>query len=205
MKIAKPVSQLIESLQRLPGIGPRSAERLAYHLLRMSDTDVFEIAQRLRNLKENTAICQICFNIAESEVCQVCDDPSRNQRLIFVAEEPLDVIALERTNRYDGVYHVLGGVIDPVRGIGAEELRVRELVNRIGQLLDEGDVEMIMGMNPSTEGETTAIYLKKIINQQFDGAPVRLTRIARGLPIGGDLEYADPMTLSRSLEGRGEY
>ena len=207
MKIAKPIARIIESLQSLPGIGPRSAERLAYYLWREPEEEVNKLADALRDLKANTFSCKECFNLAEGELCWVCNDPARNGRVILVVEEPLDVMALERTGKYTGVYHVLGGVIDPIRGIGPDELRVYELMDRVDRKLKEdGDtLEIILATNPSTEGETSAIYLRKILQERFPSAPLKVTRIARGLPVGGDLEFADPMTLSRSLEGRIDY
>lgn len=207
MKVAKPIARVIEALQSLPGIGPRSAERLAYHLWRLPQEEVEQMADDLRNLKSMTVSCRECYNISESELCWVCEDRGREHTLLMVVEEPLDVSAMERTGKFNGLYHVLGGVINPIRGIGPDELRAYELIDRIQRRLEQGAdaIEVVLATNPSTEGETTAIYLRKMLIERFPGQPIKITRIARGLPVGSDLEYADPMTLSRSLEGRVEY
>lgn len=207
MHLPEPITHTIEHLQSLPGIGPRSAERLTYFFLRMPSERVLDLAESLRRLKSEIQICRECFNFSEEERCPICRDPQRDRRLLMVVEEPLDVVAVEKSGKYAGLYHVLGGVIDPVRGIGAGELRVTELIVRLKRLADDSgqSVEVIMATNPSTEGETTAAYLKKILQEQLLADSITITRIARGLPVGGDLEYADPVTLSRSLEGRREY
>ncbi|NTV30828.1 recombination protein RecR [candidate division WWE3 bacterium] len=207
MKVARPIARVIEALQSLPGIGPRSAERLAYHLWRLPEDQVQQIADDIKGLKTMTVSCRECYNISESELCWICEDTGRNPSLVMVVEEPLDVSAMERTGKFDGLYHVLGGVLDPIRGIGPDELRTYELMDRIQLRLEKGSesIEIVLATNPSTEGETTAIYLRKMIVERFPGQPIKVTRIARGLPVGSDLEYADPMTLSRSLEGRIEY
>lgn len=207
MWMIKPVTEVITSLQRLPGIGPRSAERLTYFLLRMPESEVSRLADALKELKTKTFTCEECFNVSEDKFCPICLDSGRDRGVLLIVEEPLDVIALEKTAKFKGIYHVLGGVIDPVSGIGPEELRIRELLDRISQLTGskEGVLEIILATNPSTEGETTAIYLKKILTEQYSPEKIRLTRIARGLPVGGDLEYADPLTLSRALEDRVNY
>ncbi|MCA9391911.1 recombination protein RecR [candidate division WWE3 bacterium] len=200
------VDKLIEQLKRLPGIGPRSAERLTFYLLRMPQDEVVELAMDINNARMNSSVCEECFTISEGRLCPVCQNTFRNRSQIMVVEEPLDMLAIEKTGRYEGVYHVLGGVIDPVRGIGAEELNVKELINRVAGYLGNYDsIEVILATNPSTEGETTALYLRKVMKDVQDYDRVRLTRIARGLPVGGDVEYADPITLQRALEGRDEY
>jgi len=210
MRLPAPITHAVELLQSLPGIGPRSAERLTYFLLRMPQDRVLDLAESLRRLKSEIQTCQECFNFSEDSRCTICQDSRRDRGLLMVVEEPLDVVAVEKSGKYAGFYHVLGGVIDPVRGIGAGELRVNELIGRIrenwGRQGDQGGaIEVIMATNPSTEGETTAAYLKKILQEQLPSGSITITRIARGLPVGGDLEYADPVTLSRSLEGRREY
>ena len=205
--IPKALLDLIDHLKRLPGIGPRTAERLGYHLFRMPAADIERIASLIGQLKNNVLICGVCFNLSENSTCGVCDDPKRDKHQIMVVEEPLDVVAIEKTHRYQGKFHVLGGVLDPLRGVGADELRVRELIERMrGFLGNDAGLEIIFATNPSTEGETTALYLRNLIRETFLAHPkLKLTRIARGLPVGGDVEFADPITLSRSFEGRVDY
>lgn len=191
------VTHLIEALSRLPGIGPKTASRLTYYLLRAPDEQVESLAEALRDLKARTRFCSICFNITEADPCPICSDEERDAGTICVVEEPLDVLAIERTREYRGRYHVLHGAISPVEGIGPENLRIKELLERVrGQPVHE----VILATNPSLEGEATAMYLQRHL------APlgVRVTRLARGLPVGGDLEYADEVTLLRALEGRRE-
>jgi recombination protein RecR len=191
------VTHLIEELSRLPGIGPKTASRLTYYLLRAPDEQVESLAEALRDLKARTRFCSICFNITEADPCPICSDEERDAGTICVVEEPLDVLAIERTREYRGRYHVLHGAISPVEGIGPENLRIKELLERVrGQPVRE----VILATNPSLEGEATAMYLQRHL------APlgVRVTRLARGLPVGGDLEYADEVTLLRALEGRRE-
>ncbi|MER3544706.1 MAG: recombination protein RecR [Chloroflexota bacterium] len=191
------VTHLIEELSRLPGIGPKTASRLTYYLLRAPDEQVESLAEALRDLKARTRFCSICFNITEADPCPICSDEERDAGTICVVEEPLDVLAIERTREYRGRYHVLHGAISPVEGIGPENLRIKELLERVrGQPVRE----VILATNPSLEGEATAMYLQRHL------APLgmRVTRLARGLPVGGDLEYADEVTLLRALEGRRE-
>lgn len=191
------VTHLIEELSRLPGIGPKTASRLTYYLLRAPDEQVASLAEALHDLKARTRFCSICFNITEADPCPICNDEERDAGTICVVEEPLDVLAIERTREYRGRYHVLHGAISPVEGIGPENLRIKELLERVrGQPVRE----VILATNPSLEGEATAMYLQRHL------APlgVRVTRLARGLPVGGDLEYADEVTLLRALEGRRE-
>ena len=194
-----PVTKLIDEFSRLPGIGPKTASRLAFYLLRNPADRARSLAEALAELHDKVLFCSRCFNIAESDPCPVCSDENRDRALICVVEEPLDGLAIERTRDYHGLYHVLHGVIAPTEGIGPEDLKISELVQRVRQ--SETDIrEIIVATNPNLEGEATAMY----ISRQFEGSPVRLTRLARGLPVGGDLEYADEITLSRALSGRSE-
>lgn len=197
------VEALVEQLTRLPSIGRKTAHRLVSYILKMPREEVVEMAKALVAVKDRVRNCIVCFNVCDGEKCGICTSPRRDQGLICVVEESNDVMALERTNEFTGVYHVLGGVISPLDGIGPEELRIRELVARIqpagaGEPERPATREVILAMNPNVEGDTTAYYLAQLL-KPFG---VRLTRIARGLPIGGDLEYADEATLSRALEGR---
>jgi recombination protein RecR len=193
----EPVTRLIEAFSQLPGIGPKTASRLTFYLLRRPAEQTEALADALRDLKQRIVFCQVCFNITEQSPCAICDDEGRDRSVICVVEEPLDVLAIERTGEYKGLYHVLHGAISPVEGIGPDELRIDELMRR----LKEAPVtEVLLATNPNLEGEATAMYLARLI--QARGA--RVTRLARGLPVGGDLEYADAVTLSRALEGRQE-
>ena len=191
------VTRLVGEFSRLPGIGPKTASRLTYYLLRAPLEQVRSLGEAILDLRERITFCSRCFNITESDPCPVCSDPNRDQRLICVVEEPLDVLAIERTGEYRGLYHVLHGAISPVEDIGPEDLRIRELVQRVDK---EAVTEVILATNPSLEGEATAMYIKR----QLLPFNVRVTRLARGLPVGGDLEYADAITLARALEGRQE-
>ena len=189
------IQDLIDELGRLPGIGPKSAQRLAFHLLQAETADVQRLATALTRVKELVRFCATCFNVAESEQCRICRDPRRSDELICVVEEPKDVVAIERTREFRGRYHVLGGAISPLDGIGPEQLRVRELIAR----LNDGTVtEIILAMDPNIEGDATAAYLTRML------VPMGLTvtRLASGLPVGGDLEYADEITLGRAFAGR---
>ena len=191
------VTRLIEEFNRLPGVGPKTASRLTYYLLRMPDEQAKSLAVALQELKEKTTVCQTCYNIAEASPCVICSDPARDHTLICVVEEPLDVLAIERTREYKGLYHVLNGAINPIEGILPEDLKIAELVERAQ---DAGVREVILATNPNLEGESTAAYIQR----QIGGKVARITRLARGLPIGGDLEYADEVTLTRAIEGRRE-
>lgn len=198
MQIApEPVTRLIEEFSRLPGIGPKTASRLTFFLLRSPAEQAVSLAEALRQLRERIIFCSTCFNITEESPCPICRDEGRDRSIICVVEEPLDVLAIERTREYRGLYHVLHGAISPVDGIGPEDLRMRELINR---LQAEPVEEVILATNPSLEGEATAMYL----HRQLVPLGVRVTHLARGLPVGGDLEYADEITLARALEGRRE-
>lgn len=198
--LPKSVQNLIDEFSRLPGIGPKTAARLAFYLLSKPKDDVERLGGAVSELLKNICYCKDCGNISEKEYCRVCEDEKRDKRIIAVVEEPLDVIALEKSFAFPGVYHVLGGSISPIDGIGPENLRIEQL---IGRLKDGSISEIILATNPDLEGEATAAYIKeKIAGLNID---LKITRIARGLPVGGDLEYADEVTLKRSLEGRREY
>ena len=195
---AAAVNRLTDVLTRLPGIGPKSAQRLAYHLLKASDEQVRELADALVAVKQKTQRCRICCNITDTEVCSICASPVRDQSRICVVEQPQDMLTLEHTNAYKGVYHVLHGAISPPEGVGSSDIRIAELMTR----LESGTVaEIILATNANVEGETTAMYLQRLI------APlgVKVTRLARGLPFGGEIEYADDVTLSRAMENRQEF
>lgn len=197
MQVPKSIQNLIEAFERLPGIGPKTAQRLTYYLLHAPKEESKVLADAAIGMKEKTKICSICFNIGEEETCQICADSSRETSIIAIVEDPLDVLALEKSN-YKGLYHVLHGVISPLENIGPDELHIREILGR----LKNGQVkEIILATNPTMEGEATAMYIQRLISP----LGVKVTRIARGLPVGGDLEYADEITLSRALEGRKEY
>ena len=191
------VARLIEALQRLPGIGPKTAQRLAFHLLKQPAAAVHDLADALVDVKARVVHCSRCFNVTDADPCSLCADPGRDDGLLCVVEEPNDLLAMERTGEYRGRYHVLLGALSPLDGIGPDELKVRELLRRL-----EADQvrEVILATNPNVEGDATAIYLAKLLRP----LGMRVTRIARGLPVGGDLEYADEVTLARALEGRKE-
>ncbi len=200
--LAQPVSQLIEAFSALPGIGPKTASRLAYYLLRADTSVSTNLARALENMKANTLFCSNCFNIADRDPCAICANAEREQEILCVVEEPLDVQAIERTREYNGLYHVLHGAISPVEGIGPDNLRVAELLQRI-QRSEKGDApvrEVLLATNPNLEGEATAMYIARLLKP----LGIRVTRLARGLPMGGDLEYADEVTLGRALQGRSE-
>lgn len=199
MLLPEPIQDLINALSRLPGVGPKTASRLTFFLLNAPEAISQDLADALQNLKSGTDSCKVCFNITKKgqELCDVCASDERNPRLICVVEEPLDVLALERTGAYQGRYHVLKGALSPIEGIGPEDLTIRQLLERVAQ----GEVEeVILATNPSLEGDATAMYL----GRQLAGTGTRVTRLARGLPVGGDLEYADQSTLLRALSGRQE-
>lgn len=199
MKIVpRTVQNLIDEFGRLPGIGPKTAQRLTFYLLRGTKERAQNLGNAVLELKNNITICSTCSNLAESDPCIICSDPKRDQSQIMVLEEPLDIIAFEKTGKFEGVYHVLHGAISPVEGIGPDDLYIKQLLDR----LHGGNVkEVILATNINVEGEATAMYLQKLI----DPLGIKITRIARGLPVGSDIEYADEITLSRALEGRGEY
>jgi recombination protein RecR len=190
-----PVQRLVDELGRLPGIGPKSAQRIAYYLLKVAPEDARRLAAAIVEVKEKISWCRRCFNIAEGEECSICRDPRRDTTLLCVVEEPRDIVAIERTQEFRGRYHVLQGTISPIEGIGPEQLRVKELLARVDA---EGVTEVILATNHNIEGEATAMYLARLLKP----LGVRTTRIASGLPVGGDLEYADEVTLGRAFEGR---
>jgi recombination protein RecR len=194
---AGPVQALIDELGRLPGVGPKSAQRIAFHLLKIPVEDAARLATAITEAKDRIGFCLRCFNVCEGEECDICRDPRRDPAVVCVVEEPRDVVAVEKTQEFRGRYHVLQGAISPIEGIGPEQLRVKELLAR---LEPEGIEEVILCTNPTIEGEATAMYLARLLKP----LGVRLTRIASGLPVGGDLEYADELTLGRALEGRRE-
>lgn len=190
-----PVQTLIDELGRLPGVGPKSAQRIAFHLLKIPADDVERLAAAITDAKQRVRFCDRCFNVAEDTYCPICNDPSRDSSIVCVVEESRDIVALEKTGEFKGRYHVLLGAMSPLDGIGPEQLKVRELVTRIGT---EDIEEIILCTNPNTEGEVTAMYLARLLKP----LGITITRIASGLPVGGDLEYADELTLGRALEGR---
>ena len=195
--IPQPVTDLIEAFSRLPGVGPKTASRLTYYLLRAPDELSTNLAAALQDLKTKTKFCSVCGNITVDDPCLICDDVKRDGNLVAVVEEPLDVLAIERTGSFQGKYHVLHGAISPVNGIGPDDLRIKELVARV----EKGDVlEIIIATNPGMEGDATAMYIQR----ELMGKGVKVTRLARGLPVGGDLEYVDAVTLTRALQGRSE-
>ncbi|GGE06360.1 recombination protein RecR [Marinithermofilum abyssi] len=197
MNLPEPISKMIDGFMRLPGIGPKTAQRLAFFVLGMEEEDVIDLAKALVRAKRDLKRCQVCRNITDQEVCAVCRDKNRDDSIICVVQDPRDVIAMERTREYNGRYHVLHGAISPMEGIGPDELDIPDLLKR---LEDETVKELILATNPNIEGEATAMYLQRLV-KPFG---IRVTRIAHGLPVGGDLEYADEVTLSKALEGRRE-
>ena len=218
MRIAKAIKNLTEAFERLPGVGPKTAARLTYYLLHVPQYELDKFADATKNLKLDTHECHLCHNISETNPCDICSDSLRNKNIICVVEQPLDVLAFERWGRYKVVYHFLHGVIDPLHNIGPDEIKINELIQRIKQanttsvLTDtpsyvgggkEGGIEIILALNPNMEGEATCMYIKKqIANSKL---PIAVTRLAHGLPMGADIEYADETTLTRALEGRREY
>ena len=189
------VQELIDELNRLPGIGPKSAQRIAFHILQTQNFDVSRLAHVLLEVREKVRFCDICGNVSEQQTCMICRDPRRNPAIICVVEEAKDVVAIERTREFRGLYHVLGGAISPIDGIGPDDLRIRQLMQR---LADNTVQEVIIATDPNLEGEATATYLSRLLTT----LEIRVTRLASGLPVGGDLEYADEVTLGRAFEGR---
>ena len=192
---AGPVQVLIDELGRMPGVGPKSAQRIAFYLLKLPKEDAQRLAHAINEVKDRISFCTRCFNVAEGELCELCLDERRDPTLVCVVEEPRDIVAVEKTQEFRGRYHVLQGAINPIEGVGPEQLRVKELLARLDS---EGIVEVILCTNPNIEGEATAMYLARLLKP----LEIRITRIASGLPVGGDLEYADELTLGRALEGR---
>jgi recombination protein RecR len=193
---ARPVEVLIDELGRLPGIGPKSAQRIAFHLLKADAVDARRLAEAIVTMKETVSFCHRCFNVAEAELCEICNDDRREVGVLCVVEEPKDIAAIEKTGAFKGRYHVLQGVINMLEGVGPEQLRIRELALRVA---GEDITEVILCMNPNIEGETTAAFIASKILPPFE---ITVTRLASGLPVGGDLEYADELTLGRAIEGR---
>ncbi|GAC1318416.1 MAG: recombination mediator RecR [Acidimicrobiales bacterium] len=191
------VQDLIDELGRLPGIGPKSAQRIAFYLLKLPKEDALRLAHAIVEVKDKVSFCTRCFNVAQGELCDICSDDRRDATVLCVVEEPRDIVAIEKTQDFRGRYHVLQGALNPIEGIGADQLRIRELVRRLGE---EEIAEIILCTNPNLEGDTTAMYLTR----QLRPLGIKVTRLASGLPVGGDLEYADELTLGRALEGRRE-
>ena len=194
---AGPVQELIDQLGRLPGVGPKSAQRIAFYLLKLPNEDAQRLADAITEVKARISFCRRCWNVAEGEFCEMCQDTRRDPTIVCVVEEPRDIVAVEKTQEFHGLYHVLQGAISPIEGIGPEQLRVKELLTRVDA---EGIKEVILCTNPNLEGEATAMYLARLLKP----LGLTVTRIASGLPVGGDLEYADELTLGRALEGRRE-
>ncbi|MGI8826951.1 MAG: recombination mediator RecR [Chloroflexota bacterium] len=194
---ARPVARVVDELSRLPGIGPKTAQRLTYYLLRAPSEHAQALAEAIMDLKQKVVLCSQCYNITEMSPCEICSNEGRDTSRICVVEEPLDIVALERTGQYNGQYHVLHGAISPIEGIGPEELKIRELLHRLGS---DRVQEVILATNPNLEGDATAMYLTRLIHP----FKIEVTRLARGLPVGGDLEYADEITLSNALAGRSQ-
>lgn len=209
MKIPRAIQNLIEAFERLPGIGPKTAQRLTFYLLHVPQLELDRFAQALQNLKKETVLCSVCFTIGEEDPCSICSDSQRDSSIICVVEHPLDVLALEKNGKYHGVYHVLHGKIDPLNNIGPDEIYIRQLLERIKNKpsltshKESRIKEIILATNPTMEGEATAMYIAKQLKVQ--NAKFKVTRIGRGLPTGADLEYADEVTLQRAMEGRSEY
>ncbi len=193
----EPIARLIQEFSKLPGVGPKSAQRLAYHVLRAPEDEARALAQALADVKERVILCETCFNITERNPCSLCDNEQRDRTLVCVVEQPLDVLVVERTGGYRGLYHVLHGSLNPIDGVGPEQLRMQELLWRVEA---GGIMEVIMATNPNLEGEATSMYLQRLLQP----LGVRVTRLARGLPSGADIEYMDDLTLSRAIEGRQE-
>ena len=191
------MSRLVQELNRLPGIGPKSAQRLAYYIIRLPDDDAYALADAVTSVKQNIVFCEECQNLTDNSPCQVCSDPRRDKTTICVVEDPLDVLAMERTRSYRGLYHVLHGVISPINGIGPDQLKLKELFNRLTR---DDIAEMVVATNPTLEGEATAMYIRR--HQIREG--LKITHLARGLPVGGSLEYTDETTLTRAFQGRQE-
>lgn len=204
MQLPKSLQKLIESFERLPGIGPKSAQRLTFYLLHVPQEQLEDFSEALRSLKQKTVLCSVCFNVTESDPCPICSDPKRDKKIICVVEQALDVLALEKTGKYQGVYHVLHGAISPLNNIGPDELYIEKLLERTKSFAYPVS-EIILATNPNMEGEATAMYIAKQIREQIPNNQLLITRLGQGLPTGGDLEYADETTLSRALEGRKDF
>lgn len=201
MKIAKPLARLIESFQKLPGIGPKTAQRLTYYLLHVPQSELDDFSEALSNLKKDTVFCSLCKNVSESDPCSICTQTGRDESTILVVEQPLDILAFEKTGKYSGVYHVLHGAINPLENIGPDEIYIQDLIDRVKEL--DGVKEVIIATNPTMEGEATAMYINKKLKAQ--NSKLRITRLGMGIPTGADLEYADETTLTQALEGRRKF
>lgn len=199
MRIAKPIQNLIEAFSKLPGVGPKSAQRLTYYLLHVPQIQLDEFAQSISRLKKDTVLCSVCKNISETDPCSICSDTNRDHSIVLVVEQPLDILVFERTGRYKGVYHVLHGAINPLENIGPDEIYIDALLNR---LTDEPIKEIIIATNPTMEGEATSMYITKKLKNE--NSKLKISRLGMGIPTGADLEYADDMTLSQALDGRRE-
>ena len=197
MKIASPIAALIESFQKLPGIGPRSAQRLTYYLLHVPQVQLDDFAESVSRLKKDTVLCSVCKNVSETNPCPICSDPSRDQSVVLVVEQPLDILAFEKTGRYKGSYHVLHGAINPLDNIGPDEIYIDDLIKRAPEMS-----ELIVATNPTMEGEATAMFINKQLKNK--SLKLKITRLGMGIPTGADLEYADEVTLTQALEGRRE-
>jgi len=206
MKIPKAIQNLIESFEKLPGVGPKTAQRLTFYLLHVPQSELDKFSVSLQNLKKDTILCSVCFMIDETDPCSICSDKTRDNSTICVVEEALDVLALEKGQRYKGIYHVLHGKIDPLNNIGPDEIYINQLISRL-KSENSNIQEVILATNPTMEGEATAMYIAKNIKSQISNlkSPIKITRIGRGLPVGADLEYADDITLQRAMEGRSDY
>lgn len=202
MRIAKPISDLIESFSKLPGIGPKSAQRLTYYLLHVPQSQLDDFSENIVRLKKDTKLCSVCKNINETDPCSICSDPMRDKSVVMVVEQPLDILAFERTGKFRGLYHVLHGAINPMENIGPDEIYVQPLLDRISNL-ESGIKELIIATNPTMEGNATAMYISKKI-QDSKNPNIKITRLGMGIPTGADLEYADDNTLTQALEGRRE-
>lgn len=201
--LPKSIKNLIAAFERLPGIGPKSASRLAFYLLNTPESYVAQMAQSLLAIKKEVKICKECFSVCEREICSICEDLKRSKNTICVVERAIDVMAIESIGGYKWVYHVLGGVINPLEHVSPDDLKINELIKRVEKLLGNGEIEIILATNPTMEGEATALYIKKKL-ENLDGKKIKISRIGSGLPMGADLEYADQATLSRAMDGRRE-
>lgn len=202
MKIPKPIGDLVDSFSRLPGIGPKTAQRLTYYLLHVPQTELDSFAEALGNLKKSTVLCSICKNVSEHDPCEYCSNTNRNQNIVLVVEQPLDILAFERTGKYDGVYHVLHGAINPLENIGPDEIFINQLISRVKNVNGKSIHELIIATNPTMEGEATAMYLTRQIKEL--NLNLKITRLGMGIPTGAYLEFADENTLSQAMEGRRE-
>lgn len=197
MRLPKVINRLAEKFEQLPGIGPRSAKRLVFYLLHYPQNELIDFAEKIIALKKETCLCKHCHQISEQEICAICSDPERNRHQLCVVEQPLDLLALENSEQYHGLYHVLHGCIDPLNHIGPDEIYLRDLLGRL-----QGVDELILATNPTMEGEATAMYIAQLLSKRKEGEKLKITRIGHGLPIGADIEYADSLTLGRALAGR---